>query len=561
MGQAQAETTGLRKARDMSFYWRMLALLGVIVAALDLVLFAGFRTPHWAFDVLLWLAAGFVTLWWVSRAGLVWRHNQRCQLEPIGNRGHTDDEFIALPSQQHAIAALSNLLMPSHVRDGRIISLKGAWGVGKTTILLQLRDRLEREGCFAPVWINVWRTETETELHMAFYEDMLHTPAVFRECWLALPWLLPRLSFLLRRMVRSVRLAFKNGNLEAEATFQAEVPLALTVQPQIEWIANRMRRAGVGVVVILEELDRATPIVTKHAIAATERSFKLPGVTVILPYVPDHLWNKVFNPLDPAPADLDSSMETLLHREVMQMADRPPYKGRLDEVEVPPPEYLGLYAANPIPQAKEAGSPRPLDPRAPLAVWWRYRLHRFFAVVLDEQDRKRLFRRFSEKYLGGYQVELQGYGSRDLAALVTEKGSLFRMAQRAFPALAIADPLDAKQVVREAFERYHPNVNVLRLRHFEHFYLRLLEMDLHSLAGPGAAATGAEQEKLQALIKTLDERDDFPDDARDLLEKLEELSGIHSEDWSLRYAARALTAVVALAAWYTQMFMEGAPTA
>lgn len=540
----------------MNRYWIVLALLGVLVAALDLVLLAGFRTPHWAFDVLLWLAAGYITLWWMSRAGLLWRHNQRRQVTPSNGMATGDAEIVSLPMQDKAIDQIKALLMPATVRDGRVVSLKGEWGAGKTVTLRRLQDDLDQEiaqgsGRFVPVWINVWRAETEAELHLAFYEEILHTPVIFRECWLALPWLTPRMSLLLRQLVHSVRVAFKNGDMAMEATLQPDVPLALTVQPQIEWIVNQMRRAGLGVVLILEELDRATPTISKQAIVSVERSFKLPGVTVILPYVQQHLWAKVFNPLDPAPADLDSSMETLLQQDLLQMAKTAAFDAESLTEEVPPPEHLGLYAAKPIPQAQEAQSPRLLDAKAPLAVWWRYRLHRQFAL-LDEHHRNRLRRRFSEKYLGGYQVELGKYGAGDIAALITHKVSLFTMTQRAFPVLAGNDE-DARNAIREAVIAHCKDLKLTRLRHFESFYLRLIERDMTALHKAQDEPPGHEVFRLLAALGL------SPDSPKAVELFGDKLPGPDPE-WRIKFAVRTVAAFAGMAAWYAQMMMTGDET-
>lgn len=533
-------------AVGMMGYWFVLVVLGLFVAGLDIILLAGFATPHWIFDALLWFAAGFISLWWFSRAVLVWVHNQRQQMSPgIEFPATGEGEIVPLPIQDDVIAHLKNSLMPAGEMDGRLVSFKGVWGAGKTVTLRRLQKDLALGKDFVPVWINVWRSETETELHRVFYEEVLHTPSVFSECWLALPWLTPRFSLLLRSAVHSVRLAFRNGGAEAEVIVQPDALLSLPVQGQIEWIADRLRQRGRGLVVILEELDRAAPGVTKQAIVSTERSFKLPGVTVILPYVQMHLWTKAFDPLDPSPPDLDSTMETLLQQDLLSTAYETAFSESENEMggEPPAPEHLGLYAAKPIPQAQEANSPRPLDPKAPLAVWGRYRLHRRFAL-LDEQHRNRLRRRFSEKYLGGFQVEMGAYKAADIAALVTMKSSLFRMAQRVFPILD--DESKAKELIRDAILRYHKDLQVRRLRHFESFYLRLLQKDLSWLETEMSQPPAMQQ--IQKLLTALGLSMDAPE-ARSLLERLPQTD----TDWRLRYVARALAGIVALAAWYATM--------
>ncbi|MCX7897498.1 MAG: P-loop NTPase fold protein [Rhodocyclaceae bacterium] len=517
----------------MSYYWRWVWALGLVVVLLDIVLLAGFATPHWAFDALRWGAAGFVSLWWSSRAWLVWQHGQRRDDAICG--ASDSGEIVELPQQENAIERLISYLMPANALDGRIVALRGSWGMGKTVILRRLVQRLEAcaEQRFAAVWINVWRAETADDLHRAFYEALLHAPTVFRECWLALPWLLPR-AFLLGRMVRSLRLAFRNSHAEAEMSLRPDALFPLTMQHQVEWIVHRMRRRGFGVVVILEEIDRAAPAVTRHAIVSAERSFKLPGMTVILPYVQEHLWTKAFNPLEPGPPDLEGTLESLLQQELLAEERKKAIGGKEETpVESPPPSY---------------DASRQSSAKSMLADWQKDQWLRRF-VMFDEHRRNRLYRRFSEKYLGGYRVDIGVYSSKDIAALITKKPSLFHLAKAKFPLLADMEEDEAREVVHHAVTHYHPKLTVRHLRHFESYYIRLLEgvpadlgSDVKSVVVP---PTVSRLEKIRSKSIVLDRFDEV----LDLLvtEKLPKY------DLSLQATARFLAAIAALAAWYEAM--------
>lgn len=539
----------------MLSHWGSLLLIGLAVVFFDLLLL-GVTTPHWSFDVLIGVVIVYATAWFASRVWLARRFAQEADRDPASA---DVGELVDLPTQAKALEVLEHMLMPAGSQDGRIVSLKGPWGAGKTTLLRRLQRKLSQGETHVPVWINVWKAETEIELHRAFFERLLYTQAVFDACWLSFPWIAPRFSLLLRRLVRSVRLAFKNHGIEAEATLQADLPMVLTVQSQIEWIVNRMRCRDKALVVILEELDRATPAVAKLAVTASQRSFNLPGVTVVLPYVQEHLWTKVFNPLDPAPADLDSTIDALLHKDfAVEETKRKLLPANAGQSEEAPPsaEHLGLYAASPVASAQEANSPRPLDPNAPLAVWRRYRLHRHFAQLRASRQ-ENLLRRFAEKYLGGYQVEIRGYAATDIARLVSEKDSLFLSSRSAFPALAAAKESDAREAIRAAFEKYHKNLKVAQLRHFEHYFLRLLALNPAEIAD---VPERRRESRCVAASHAVDQQFATDEARNEAMAKLTQQLIREEEQWPLRCAARALAALAALAAWYVEMMMEDQET-
>lgn len=449
-------------ARPQRYGWR-LAVLGFWLFILNSLLFLELPSPHIWFDIAIVAVLAPLNLWFLSRVWLV----RQFQKFGLTDSKPSPGEIAKIKPQQDALETLQRMLMPANALDGRAISLKSPWGGGKSTVLRRLQQEIEIDSrSHVLTWINIWEAETETELHRAIYETILFTPAIFERCWFSLPWSAPRLSLLLRRFVRSIKIAFKNSSIEAEANIEPELPMALTVQKQIDWIISRLRSLDFGLVIVLEEIDRATPAMAKLAITAAQRSLHRPGVTVILPYVQEHLWFKVFNPLDPGPADLTGSMNALIYESLAN--DKP-------ATSIPSPEWLGLYGAKEPPaKITQQNGAAVNDVQAPLASWWRYELHSRFAVM-DNRQKRRLLRRFSEKYIGSYQVELRPLTARDLFDLICNKESLFTLTLAAFPALQEMGSKDAKKIFSSAMERHFKILEVTRLRHFEHFYLRLLE--------------------------------------------------------------------------------------
>src|SRR5262249_36644860 len=58
------------------------------------------------------------------------------------------------------VAAVAAFLTHEETKPPLTLSIEGAWGSGKSSFMLQLRDRLKRqEG--KTVWFNAWRHERE----------------------------------------------------------------------------------------------------------------------------------------------------------------------------------------------------------------------------------------------------------------------------------------------------------------------------------------------------------------------------------------------------------------
>jgi hypothetical protein len=65
-------------------------------------------------------------------------------------------------------------------------------------------------------------------------------------------------------------------------------------------------------VIVLDEIDRATPRVAQSAMTFALRSLDMPGVVVVLSYVDEIIRYKVFNPLVKSLPDLASTMEPVI---------------------------------------------------------------------------------------------------------------------------------------------------------------------------------------------------------------------------------------------------------
>jgi hypothetical protein len=107
-------------------------------------------------------------------------------------------------------------------------------------------------------------------------------------------------------LVRRLKCWFQQLRLKTSAV---EMDISLGVPlPWQKYLDKLAAITPSGFVVVLDEIDRATPPMAQVAIAMIRRSLDKPGITVIVPYVPEQIRYKVFNPLLCETTDLQSSI-------------------------------------------------------------------------------------------------------------------------------------------------------------------------------------------------------------------------------------------------------------
>jgi hypothetical protein len=219
-----------------------------------------------------------------------------------------------LPSQQEYLDEIRNLVIDRG--SDRVLPLEGRQGEGKSFLIQRLKDIWDgRQGTPAVVIVDVWRQQKESDLQAAILEALFsHRAYLARLGWLQVP-----ASFLLARWISALREATSNLEFGLKSS-KAKLELKLDI-PGIRWqthferITTRRAWRGGDTVVVLDELDRATPAVTQAALTLARRSVGVRGVTVVIPYIRSHIRYKAFNPLQPALPDLQSSMDAILYEE------------------------------------------------------------------------------------------------------------------------------------------------------------------------------------------------------------------------------------------------------
>lgn len=247
-----------------------------------------------AFSVGLLVLAGWLVLWRILRF-MMWRefHQRGLSMRPkIGKGGKL------LRGQKRMVAELEGLLLDFDLdQPGPAIALRGSWGSGKSHVITALINRLEQEhkGEAAAIFLSVWREQSERDLHLDIVEAILSHPRILSTCFSSYSN-----HIVLRKIGRAVvqwlprGLHFNNGTLDAHMDPGGALPLL--AQRDLELVVARARAKCLRIVLVLDEVDRATIEVAQSALVLTKRSLNLPGLAVILAYVEEQLRLKVFNP-------------------------------------------------------------------------------------------------------------------------------------------------------------------------------------------------------------------------------------------------------------------------
>ena len=341
----------------------------------------------------------------------------------------TDGELgKLLPFQRSSLEQLRMAICSAPIEQGaRVVQLEGNWGQGKSFLLERLAAFLQyhaRDDPCAVVFVNVWEQQSEPDLHLAIVEQVLsHEKYWFPYWWLQYP-----LSLFVIRTVKEWKLGFSAGKDAAKA--EVQIPLTLpkpTGRRYLEQHANRVRRKGVRTVIVLDERDRATPRVAQSAMTFARRSLDLPGVVVTLSYVDHIIRYKAFNPLVKALPDLATTMQAVIF-------DRGPDKAKGGSGPTPGGPFTASDSASlreweAWKEAAEAmlGGPGATTgtatstglPEAPESEDSRLvaALQLAFANA-SVADRRRLQKKFSERYIGTDRIRIGELHLNDVAEVV-----------------------------------------------------------------------------------------------------------------------------------------------
>lgn len=223
-----------------------------------------------------------------------------------------DDRQPLLSFQEPLVERLVRIARTvSRSGPGELVAVRGEWGSGKSHALRAMARSLEADGGTQVVWVDVWRYESEPDLHYAIVEQVAsHPKNLFPWGWWWYPasLALQHLVYTLERFQARIRLSIRAGELDLN------FGMPLRWQKALESLVRYK-----VVVFVLDEIDRATPAVAQAALTIARRALHLPGCKVFISYVPEQLRYKAFNPLSPAfSPDLVSTFLTVLHEDKLR---------------------------------------------------------------------------------------------------------------------------------------------------------------------------------------------------------------------------------------------------
>lgn len=417
-----AEWVELLPGRQAVFRWALqgTALLAGVVVIVDLpfALEAGERDEElfpWALAPWLRVPVAVVVGLVLVKLHLLGRFGDVAW----GRRASVDQDVERLfPHQRSVLTRLLETIARESINDpGRVVQFAGRWGDGKSFLLHHLwavaaaeRARGREVEAASFVLVDVWKHEAEPDLHFAVLREVLGDfRYLARFGWLRYPALLALGAAPSGLVKLSLRLRDANAELPVVALPR------LPWQRTFERLVRRQVRQGRRTVIILDEVDRATPHMAQAALTITRRALDVTGVTVVVSYVEEFIRFKAFTPslVDdvtriPLP-DLGSTMEAVIFDHAVDT----PGSGR-PITSLATPGYHG-----------------------PDSLAARLRNH---YDGLDFHDRRRLQAKFAEKFLGRRVVKCDPFPAEGVARVPAEFKSLAGVAAKVVPGLASHTP-------------------------------------------------------------------------------------------------------------------------
>jgi hypothetical protein len=344
--------------------------------------------------------------WWL------WAGTRQVELTDLRRGGCHDLGMSLLPSQRDVVRQCL-----ARIRDGSrrgtsvLVGLRAVWGGGKTTVMYALKRELREQTEFVPVYLNAWRAETAEELHFHVVQTIVTNPAIW-------PWAAPFMSRRLlcriaagrqfhspnwlerlQKLKWRVSLDSKGSDNKVGAELSGEhlVATPLDFQDDLRRCLQVLRSHGREVVLLVDEIERGTHLSAQAMLVLLRRSLDLPGMHVVMPYVPEVLDALVFEPLALRSPELDATAMAVMtgHARLRKQAFE-----RLARSE----QRQRKSRRDPGKAAESADTAHGAELRRALLTEY---------MLISDIERSRLLRRMREKYTGA-SIDVTSGSPKDL---------------------------------------------------------------------------------------------------------------------------------------------------
>lgn len=190
------------------------------------------------------------------------------------------------------------------------IFVDGAWGSGKSTVvdaaIHQLRTPKGAGARAVPVRFDAWRHASARDLELAILRQVYDSPEVLcTGAWVRTPCI----SMWWNHVVSRVRLL---QCFDVSVDLTPKSPPRLRWRQELECVAARLRRNGMALVIVLDEVDRCDTRTAQVFLTLFRRFLDVPGAVVIVPYVSAQLRHKALDPGTVVLSDLEGTFRAVV---------------------------------------------------------------------------------------------------------------------------------------------------------------------------------------------------------------------------------------------------------
>lgn len=390
------------------------------IGTVELVYRGSDITPQaWWVAAAVWLLLGSFAIAWAPRCLLLsWSFAAYAATEAAdedaGVAAGSKSSSTLTGTQRRAAARLlaacrgSSPVSPVHA------TLRGEWGVGKSTVLREFARQLDESATgvrVITVGVNAWELSDPAEVENYIGGVVFKDWHVLRHGgW----WLCPRFDGMLAVLRRLRRFEFNVMGTSLSAEGDADSQLPLQKADEFRRLGACLKRMGTRLVVIIDEVDRCEGLVAQAVLNVTVRSLLAPGIGAIVVRVPHQMRDKTISPWRESLADIDGSNMAVIAAHFLKYAVG---RGQIESETLKLHTGIETALASRLPSRAIQLHDRN---RELLSQHIDLRLIEY-AASLPTKRYESLAARFSERLTPGATVDLGGLTEDDIVELIERR--------------------------------------------------------------------------------------------------------------------------------------------